>query len=326
MKNGSTPQKSNLPADRKLERFLRSSAKDEVALRDALIGKNSVQAVKIIAAEFERRFEGKGRTAKDIIRALAPRGKAVSWIALDKNITDLCQGFSQMADMLERQRKFLGEGWEDMPEVQHRQIAFFDKVRLILRSLPRKKDYKLPEEFTDYSTASDKARGFETCFLCWRSVPRTRQEKKTPLCYVHDIMSTSKEYRRRKNMRKRMLEILSELEVDIPNPADVRKENKLHPRDFYLREIRVLNGHFPALAEYLYELNPRVETPDDLVRALEHPSPFDKLTDTEKAAWNFHFEDFGAYFELNYERILLAEAWLRAEAEYKHGGVRKSKA
>ena len=54
--------------------------------------------------------------------------------------------------------------------------------------------------------------------------------------------------------------------------------------------------------------------------------PFDKLTDTEKAAWNFHFEDFGAYFELNYERILLAEAWLRAEAEYKHGGVRKSKA
>ena len=80
---------------------MRSSAKDEVALRDALIGKNSVQAVKIIAAEFERRFEGKGRTAKDIIRALAPRGKAVSWIALDKNITDLCQGFSQMADMLD---------------------------------------------------------------------------------------------------------------------------------------------------------------------------------------------------------------------------------
>ena len=50
------------------------------------------------------------------------------------------------------------------------------------------------------------------------------------------------------------------------------------------------------------------------------------VTDTEKAAWNFHFEDFGAYFELNYERMLLAEAWLRAEAEYKHGGVRKNKA
>lgn len=123
-------------------------------------------------------------------------------------------------------------------------------------------------------------------------------------------------------MRKRMLEIYTELESTIPTPADVRQNSKLHPRDFYLREIRVLNGHFPALAEYLHELNPRVETPDDLVRALEYPIPFDKLMDAEKAAWEFHFEDFGAYFELNYERMLLAEAWLRAEAEYKHGGVR----
>lgn len=301
---------------------MRSSARDETAFRDALIGKNSIQAVKVIGAEFERRFEGKGRSAKDIVRALAPRGKAVSWAMLDRNITDLCQGFSQMADMLERQRKFLGEGWEDMPEIQHRQIAFFDKVRLIIQSLPKRKDYKLPEEVADYSTTSDKARGFDTCFLCWRSVPRTRQEKKTPLCYVHDMMSTSKEYRRRKNMRKRMLEIYAELENTIPSPADVREENKLHPRDFYLRQIRRLDGYFPALAEYLYVLNPYVRSEDDLIRALEQPIPFDKLTDMEKSAWEFHFGDFGAYFELNYERMLLAEAWLRAEAEYKHGGKR----
>lgn len=301
---------------------MRSSARDETALRDALIGKNSIQGVKIIAAEFERRFEGKGRTAQDIIRQLAPRGKAVSWLTLDKNITDMCQGFSQMADMLERQRKFLGEGWEDMPEVQHRQIDFFDKVRLIIQSLPKRKDYKLPEESTDYSTTNDKARGFETCFLCWRSVPRTKQEKKTPLCYVHDLMSTSKEYRRRKNMRKRMLEIFVELQDTIPTPADVRRDDKLHPRDFYLGQIRRLNGYFPALAEYLYELNPRVQSQDDLIRALEHPITFDKLTDAERAAWEFHFGDFGAYFELNYERMLLAEAWLRAEAEYRHGGKR----
>ena len=302
---------------------MRSSAKDETALRDALIGKNSIQAVKIIAAEFERRFEGKGRTAQDIIRQLAPRGKAVSWLTLDKNITDMCQGFSQMADMLERQRKFLGEGWEDMPEVQHRQIDFFDKVRLIIQSLPKRKDYKLSEEAADYSTANDKARGFETCFLCWRSVPRTKQEKKTPLCYVHDMMSTSKEYRRRKNMRQRMLEIFAELEAEIPTPANVQQENKIHPRDIYLGQIRRLNGYFPALAEYLYELHPRIDSEDDLIRALEHPIPFDKLTDAESAAWEFHFGDMGAYFELNYERMLLAEAWLRAEAEHKHGGKRQ---
>ncbi|MCL1915930.1 MAG: hypothetical protein FWG17_04405 [Desulfovibrionaceae bacterium] len=314
-----------MPAERKLERFLRSSAKDETALRDALIGKNTMQAVKTIVAEFERRFAGKGRTAHDIAKALLPQGKAVSWVHLDINICELCQRFSMLADMLERQRKFLGEGWEDMPEIQHRQIDFFDKVRLIMRSLPKRKDYKLPEEEADYSSPNDKARGFATCFLCWRSIPRTRQEKKTPLCYVHDLMSTSKEYRRRKNMRERMLEILEELENTVPTLAWVRENSGLHPRDFYLGQIRQLDGHFPSLAEYLYELNPRINSPDDLRRALEHPIPLGKLTDAEKAAWKFHFEDFGAYFELNYERMLLAEAWLRAEAEYQHGGKREKK-
>ena len=322
MKNLSIPQKSNLPLDKKLERFLRSSAKEEMALRDALIGKNSIHAVEIIATEFERRFEGKGRTGQDIIRALAPRGRAVSWLMLDINICNLCQGFSQMADMLEKQRKFLGKGWKDMPEVQHRQIDFFDKVRVILRSLPRKKDYKLPEELRDYPTANDKARGFETCFLCWRSVPRTRQEKKTPLCYVHDMMSTSNEYRRRKRMRNQMLEILAILESTVPTPADVLEQGKFHPRDFYLGELRVVNGYFPALTKYLHEVNPSINSLEDMMRALEHPIPLKKLVDAEKAAWEFHFEDLGAYFEMNYERILLAEAWLRAENAYKHGGKR----
>ena len=44
-----------------------------------------------------------------------------------------------------------------------------------------------------------------------------------------------------------------------------------------------------------------------------------------KEAWQFHFDDLGAYFELNYDRLLLAEAWLQAEAEYQHGGAREAK-
>ena len=65
--------------------------------------------------------------------------------------------------------------------------------------------------------------------------------------------------------------------------------------------------------------------PLSMIRALEHPIPLDKLTDAEKDAWEFHFKDFGAYFELNYESMLLAEAWLRAEAEYQHGEKRERK-
>jgi hypothetical protein len=140
------------------------------------------------------------------------------------------------------------------------------------------------------------------------------------------MMSTSKEYRRRKRMRNRMLEIFAELKATIPTPTELRKQSKLHPRDFYLRELCVLNGNFPALVKYLDKVNPHANSPDDLIRAIEHPIPFHKLTGLEKAAWEFHFEDFSAYFELNYKRLLLAEAWLRAEDEYKHGGKRASSA
>ena len=42
-----------------------------------------------------------------------------------------------------------------------------------------------------------------------------------------------------------------------------------------------------------------------------------------KDAWQFHFDDLGAYFELNYGRLILAEAWLQAEADYQYGGARR---
>lgn len=295
----SSPRKSNLPTNRKLERFLRSPAREETALREALVGQNTIQAVKIIAAEFERRFAGKGGLAKDAIQMLQPEGKAVSWTRLDAHICLLCKRFYSIANILEKQRKFLTEEGKDMLEMQYRYIDFFDKVRFILYSLPRRKDYKLPEEAKDYSTASDKAGGFKTCFLCWRSVPRTKKEKRTALCYVHDMPSTSKEYRRRKNMRKQMLKIFAELEAIVPTLADIRQKHALHPRDFYLRELRIWNDYFPALAKHLRKVNPyAANSPDDLMRALEHPIPFNKLTDMEKMAWEFHFKDFGAYFEL----------------------------
>ena len=309
--------------DRKLELFLSSPAKDETALRDALIGKNTMQATRIIADEFERRFAGKGRTAQDVLKALLFQGRAVSWAVLDRNICELCQRMNHLASHLERIRDSLQPGWEDLPEIQHRQIEFFDKVRYILHSLPRRKDYKLSEKRADYGSPNEKAKGFEFCFLCWRSVPRVPMEKKTPLCYVHDMMSTSPEYRRRKNMRKRMLEILEDLDESVPTPDQVRKNSKLHPRDFYARQIRVLNGHFPALAEYLYSSQLPCFDAESALRSLEHPMPFDKLPEPDKAAWEFYFADMAAYFELNYERLLLAEAWLRAEAEYRHGGKRR---
>lgn len=82
------------------------------------------------------------------------------------------------------------------------------------------------------------------------------------------------------------------------------------------------NGYFPHLVRYLASLNMPLDYPEDIMRALEHPVYFDKLSDLMKEAWQFHFDDLGAYFELNYDRLLRAEVWLQAEAESQHGGKR----
>ena len=47
---------------------------------------------------------------------------------------------------------------------------------------------------------------------------------------------------------------------------------------------------------------------EDIMKALEYPVYFDKLSDLMKDAWQFHFDDLGAYFELNYDRLNISMA------------------
>lgn len=123
-------------------------------------------------------------------------------------------------------------------------------------------------------------------------------------------------------LRKRMLEIQRELKKTVKTPAWVKENTKIHPRDFFASMCISPNGYFPNLVRYLASFNMPLDYPEDIMRALEYPVYFDKLLDLMKEAWQFHYYDWGAYFELNYDRLLRAEAWLQAEVESQHGGAR----
>lgn len=58
------------------------------------------------------------------------------------------------------------------------------------------------------------------------------------------------------------------------------------------------NGYFPYLVRFLASRDMPLDYPEDIMRALEFPVYFDKLSDLIKEAWHFHFDDLGAYFEL----------------------------
>ena len=82
------------------------------------------------------------------------------------------------------------------------------------------------------------------------------------------------------------------------------------------------NSPLRHLVAYLKSLAMPLDSVENVVRALEHPVYWDKLDEPLKRAWAFYFEDRGAYLERHFKRVLLAEAWLRADAEHKHGGKR----
>jgi len=323
MKNGSTPQKSNLREDQeKLEHLMESPGRHELELRERLLGKNTLQAGKILAEEFVKRFGEKDGTAEEVAKKLLPSGRATRWEDLDRNITLFCKRFYGTWDVFATGEDGTEQRIGEITRNDDAQVEFFDKVRYVLYSLPRQRDYKLPEQKAEYTTPSDIARNFVPCFLCWRSVARKPREKKTPLCHIHDLPSTHTEYRRRKRLRARMLEIQRELKRTVKTPAWVKQNTKIHPRDFFASMCISPNGYFPYLVQYLQSLGMPLNELEDIMKALEHPVYFDKLSDLMKEAWQFHFDDLGAYFELNYNRLIRAESWLQAEAEYQHGGKR----
>jgi hypothetical protein len=64
-------------------------------------------------------------------------------------------------------------------------------------------------------------------------------------------------------------------------------------------------------------------TGKDILVALEQPIYKNTLSPLMLEAWEFHFEDKGSHFEVNYLKLLWCEAWLRVEAGYRHGGKRQ---
>ncbi|MDR0338809.1 MAG: hypothetical protein LBH65_00870, partial [Desulfovibrio sp.] len=193
---------------------------------------------------------------------------------------------------------------------------------------PQRQDYKLSEHKTEYQTPQAIAEHFVFCSLCWRSVVRRPLEKKTPLCHLHDLPSSSPEFRRRARLKKRVEALTLQLLESLPSLGQIKSEPNRKLTD-YLQDLCLSpSSPLPHLVQYLHSLtlpplNLPIDTPQNILQALEHPIYQDKLPPHIREAWDFHFTDRGLHFKLNYLKIITAEAWLQAEADNKHGGKRR---
>ncbi len=102
----------------------------------------------------------------------------------------------------------------------------------------------------------------------------------------------------------------------------VAERKGCHPAGYVWALCVDKNSPLPYLVTYLQSLDMPLDSVENIVRALEHPVYLDKLAAPVRQAWEFYFEDRGAYLERHFTQVLLAEAWLRADAEHQHGGKR----
>jgi hypothetical protein len=314
-----TPEKRNLLLNRArahLESLMEGNAVyvPEYELLARLFGKNTRQATRIIAEEFVARFGEVSGTVDQLIRRLAPPGRARTWGELEERMSKMC--WVDNCFWIRHLKK-----QPDVPE----QELFFLRVKDVIGALAKKRDYKVAEKTSGkkvvYDSPKNIADSFVTCELCWRSVPKLVHTKKIHLCHLHDIPSTSPMYKRQKYLQEYVDGIVKQLKLYVLPPFMV--EGKGHHPAAYVWALCVdKNSPLPHLVNYLQSLNMPLDSVENIVRALEHPVYLDKFDEPVRQAWEFYFEDRGAYLERHYPRVLLAEAWLRADAEHKHGGKR----
>ena len=316
-KKVATPEKRNLLLSR-AKAQIASLAEDnalyvpEYELLERLFGKTTRQATRIIAEEFVARFGTISGTVDLLTKRLSLAGRAGTWAELAEKILAVCRHDKGYWEIVHLDEKRLD------PEEE----LFFYRIIDVIDALPKRRDYKASEKKAVVDTPKKIAEGFAVCELCWRSVPVLVHTKKIHLCHVHDIPSTSPEYRRRKSLQKYLDEMLEELNQSVVEPSRAEREFGYHPAGYVWALCVDANSPLRYLVDYLKSLEMPLDSVENIVRALEHPIYLDKLDEPLKRAWEFYFEDRGAYLERHFKRVLLAEAWLRADAEHKHGGKR----
>lgn len=313
-----TPEKRNLLLS-KARALIKSldGDKAEYGLLERLWGANTRQAARIIAEEFVSRFGEVSGTVDLLTKRLSPPGRAGTWGELEERMSKICR-----IDNCPWSIRHL-ENQPDVPEEE----CFFLRVMNVIGALPKMRDYRPAEKKSGkricYGTPRDVADHFVPCDLCWRSVPILVRTKKIHLCHLHDIPSTSPEYRRQKALHKYVVDIVKQLQIYVIDPLTAERDGH-HPAGYVWALCVDKNSPLQYLVNYLQSLNMPLDSVENVVRALEHPVYLDKFDEPVRQAWEFYFEDRGAYLERHYPQVLLAEAWLRANAEHQHGGKRST--
>ena len=374
------PEKAQLEKMKNLVTTLKNKIEDItpeiLTLRSKFLGKNTIQATHIIAEEYVKRFGDMPWDLDCIKSKLSPNRQSTTWQELQRNTEKL--GF------LYQPYVAAGGVYKFIDPEDEKILDFLDTIIHIIDTLPQEKDYE-PHVKKKAPTGQKQIKPvFTECFLCWRSVLINGIRKTPHLCGLHSretmpqdgikhlgkaiTRSRTPVFRRRKALRKRVMQIHEELLISVPKPfpdsgnADIITASSAL-LDKYIKQDAIL----PNVAEHLLESHLPLDSLQDIALALEAPLNVEELSAYDKNAWDHHLQPYSkheieqhvipyseSYREADTPGILIlntatqsawkfpkefsatkivffskvfvqlkrAEAWLRAEKEYVHGGAR----
>ena len=296
--------------------LLRNPGGQEFKLFKRLVGLTPAQARRLMAEEYFRRFTPDRFDPKlsldAVLKYLPP---CRSWLKLDegtKAFVKTREKFFRLAGMGRDYDIKSAELSRDLEGRFDQELDYWDKMRYLLAALPQLREFK--DKYTDKAgrRLPKKDWMFETCDLCWRTLPVNPDlRKKTGrLCFEHDLPATDPVYRRHKRLKAQVdseyMPILERLKNEYPRGMS----NEAIAARLKI-ELTGQESVLPHLVEYL-AASGHDGRPEGLLHAFHGPFP-KGLESTYREAMEIFFQDALKYpYFLTLDELALAEAWLTA--------------
>ena len=283
---------------------------DEFDLFKRLIGLTPAEARQAMAEEYTRRFHP-NLTLEEIVKGLGP-GK--TWRDLDIGITLFLKARHKFYDLLvhpvEAKVVYAGLSREVVRQYDQ-EVDFWDRMRYLIHSLPRPREFSNKYQSRSSLGKKKPAKGwdFETCQLCWRTVPfnSVAQSKNGILCFRHDLPSDDPTYRK----HKRLLNGVHDHYSKVLKPLKERFPRGIPDEAVMPVMIRILtttDTPLPKLVEYLVQVG-HDGTPETLLRAFHGPFPDNLPKFYTEAMEEFFQWAIGFPYLFTLDELCLAEAW-----------------
>ena len=216
----------NSRQEERVRYFLRNPGGQEFELFKRLIGLTPSKARRMMAEEYFRRFAPDSfepRLSLDAVLKCLPPCR--SWLKLDDGIKAFVKTREKLFRLAGMGRDYDVKSAElsrDFEGKFDQELDYWDKMRYLLAALPQLREFK--DKYADKADRKLPKKGwlFETCDLCWRTLPVNPDlRKKTGrLCFEHDLPASAPAYRRHKRLKAQVdsdyMSILPRLKNEYP--------------------------------------------------------------------------------------------------------------